>query len=104
MWQMKFNADKCKVIHFGHNNISLKYVMGGYAPTGIVLEEVKVEKDVGVMVSEDLKPSIQCSQAAKKANSILGRMAQSFSYRDRVVWLRLYKTYVRPHLEYAVQA
>ena len=103
-WQMKFNADKCKVIHFGRNNIRHKYVMGGYAPAGVVLEEVKVEKDVGVMVSEDLKPSIQCSQAAKKANSILGRMARSFSYRDSVVWLRLYKMYVRPHLEYAVQA
>ena len=103
-WQMKFNADKCKVIHFGRANDRHKYTMGGHAPAGVVLEEVKVEKDVGVMVSEDLKPSTQCSQAAKKANSILGRMSRSFSYRDKVVWLRLYKTYVRPHLEYAVQA
>ena len=31
-WQMRFNADKCKVIHFGRNNIRHKYVMGGYAP------------------------------------------------------------------------
>ena len=63
---MKFNADKCKVIHFGQNNISHKYVMGGYAPAGVVLEEVMVEKDVRVMVSEDLKPSIQCSRQLKR--------------------------------------
>ena len=103
-WQMEFNAGKCKVIHFGRNNVRHNYTMGGHAPAGIVLENVKYEKDVGVIISEDLKPSLQCSTAAKKENAILGRMARSFSYRDKVVWVRLYKTYVRPHLEYAVQS
>ena len=103
-WQMVFNADKCKVLHFGKKNSQFSYTMGGHAPAGVVLESVEQEKDVGVMISNDLKPSLQCSTAAKKANSVLGRMAKSFTYRDRVVWVRLYKTYVRPHLEYAVQA
>ena len=103
-WQMQFNSDKCKVIHFGRINPRNVYTMGGHAPAGVVLEGVKAEKDVGVMVSDDLKPSLQCSTAAKKANAILGRMARSFTYRDRNVWLRLYKTYIRPHLEYAAQA
>ena len=40
----------------------------------------------------------------KKANLVLGRMARSFTYRDKNVWVRLYKTYVRPHLEYCVQS
>ena len=31
-------------------------------------------------------------------------MARSFSYRSKEVWLRLYRIYVRPILEYAVQA
>ena len=35
---------------------------------------------------------------------VLGRMARAFSYRDRDIWIRLYKVYVRPILEYAVQA
>ena len=103
-WQMQFNGDKCKVIHFGKNNPRKVYTMGGHAPAGVVLEEVKVEKNVGVMISDDLKPSIQCNTAAKKANVILGEMARSFTYRDKTVWLRLYKTYIRPHIEYAVQA
>ena len=103
-WQMTFNADKCKVIHFGKNNPRQKYTMGGHAPAGVVLEQVSFEKDVGVLISEDLKPSLQCNAAAKKANTILGRMTRSFTYRDKVVWVRLYKIYVRPHLEYCVQA
>ena len=31
-------------------------------------------------------------------------MSRCFHYRDKGVWVRLYKTYVRPHLECAVQA
>ena len=44
--------------------------MGGYAPGGIVVEEVHEEKDLGVMVSDTLKPAVQCAKAAKKANSV----------------------------------
>ena len=103
-WQMLFNSGKCKVIHFGRNNPCFSYTMGGHAPAGKVLESVVEEKDVGVMVSNTLKPTAQCSKAAKKANQVLGQMARAFHYRDKVTWIKLYKTYVRCHLEYAVQS
>ena len=45
---------------------------------------------------------MSCGKAAKKANSVLGQMSRSFHYRDKFVWVRLYMTYVRPHLEFAV--
>ena len=98
-WQMDFNVMKCKVVHFGRNNQNHNYTMDGQS-----LEASKAEKDVGVIISNDLKPSLQCAAAAKKANMTLGRMARAVSYRDRNVWLRLYQVYVRPQLEYAVQA
>jgi len=28
-WQMLFNTNKCKVIHFGRNNLHIKYTMMG---------------------------------------------------------------------------
>ena len=31
-------------------------------------------------------------------------MARAFHYRDKFTWTHLYKTYVRCHLEYCVQA
>ena len=37
-WQMAFNRDKCKVMHFGKKNENYTYTMGGYAPGGTVLE------------------------------------------------------------------
>ena len=103
-WQMEFNASKCKVIHFGKKNPGYSYTMGGFAPAGVVLEAVEEEKDVGVMVSNTLKPSSQCAKAAKKANQVLGQMVRAFHYRDKHTWIKLYKTYVRCHLEYSIQA
>ena len=70
----------------------------------LTLETTVEEKDVGVMIRNDLKPSSQCAKAAKKANSVLGQMARAFHYRDKDTWPRLYKTYIRCHLEYCVQA
>ena len=101
---MEFNASKCKVIHFGKKNPGYSYTMGGFAPAGVVLGAVEDEKDVGVMVSNTLKPSLQCAKAAKKANQVLGQMVRTFHYRDRQTWIKLYKTFVRCHLEYSVQA
>ena len=79
-WQMLFNASKCKVVHFGRNNPGFNYTMGGYAPAGSVLEAVVEEKDVGVVIHNTLKPSVQCAKAAKKANQVLGQMARAFHF------------------------
>ena len=104
LWQMEFNLDKCKLLHIGRTNPKFNYTMGGYAPAGTIIKVVEEEKDIGVIIHKSLKPTMQCAKAAKKANQVLGQMARSFHYRDRSVWINLYKKYVRPHLEFAVQA
>ncbi len=37
-----------------------------------ILNSVNREKDLGVTVSNDLKPSHQCTEAIKKANKLVG--------------------------------
>ena len=103
-WQMEFNASKCSIIHFGRKNPGYSYTMGGFAPAGQVLDTLEEEKDVGVMIHNSLKPAAQCAKAAIKANQVLGQMARAFHYRDRYTWIKLYKTYVRCHLEFSIQA
>ena len=103
-WQMDFNAVKCKVLHVGRKNEGFNYTMGGYAPAGTILEAVDKEKDIGVIIHKSLKPTSQCTKAAATANSILGQMSKTVHYRDKKVWIGLYKTFVRPHLECSVQA
>ena len=68
------------------------------------LKVVDTEKDLGIHIHNSCKPSTQVSSATKKANGILGQIFRGFSYRDSKTFLGLYVQYVRPHLEYAVQA
>jgi len=47
---MLFNVEKCKMMNFRYNNRKADYLMDG-----VKLEHVTKEKDLGVIISEDLK-------------------------------------------------
>jgi Reverse transcriptase (RNA-dependent DNA polymerase) len=98
-WGMKFNISKCHVMHVGKNNTTHVYTMGGQR-----LAVTKSEKDVGVIISDNLKPNEQCKKAAATASAVLGQIHRAFHYRDRHTYVRLYAQYVRPHLEFAASA
>ena len=53
-------------------------------------------------MSKDLKWDKQCSQAVKKANRMLGVIKRNFTDRSKETIMPLYKSVVRPHLEYCV--
>ena len=55
-----------------------------------------------VIVSEDLKSEKQCSAAVQKANKMLGMIKRNFTDRSKETVMALYKSLVRPHLEYCV--
>ena len=65
---------------------------------------VEEDKDIGVIVQANLKPAAQCATAARTAQAVLGQISCAFHYRDRHVFMKLYKQYVRPHLEFSTQA
>ena len=98
-WAMDFNADKCKVMHFGNRNLGAKYVMNG-----IELGEISEEKDLGVKIANTMKPSNQCAAAAKSAHFALSQIQRSFHFRRKRDLVPLYKTFVRPKLEFSVAA
>ena len=95
---MPFNLDKCKVMHVGSRNPKRTYNMNGRP-----LQTVQEESDLGVTITNDLKPTKHCKLACKKANVMLGFIARNFDYKTPEVMLTLYNSLVRPHLEYAVQ-
>ena len=94
-WGMQFNISKCKLLHLGRNNLLFDYTMNGQQ-----LPVISQEKDLGVIIHHSLKSHIHCAESAKKANQILGQISRSFHYRDRHIFMGLYKQYVRCHLEY----
>ena len=98
-WQLRFNEKKCKRMHLGYNNSGASYHLND-----IPLDETKEEKDLGVIFTQDCKPSRQCAKAAVRAMNCLRVVKRTFRHFDSSCFKVLYKTYVRPHLEYSIQA
>jgi len=78
---MKFNKDKCRVLHLGRNNPMHQYRLG--------VDRLKSN-------------SVERDPAAKKGRGILGFIRKSVASRSREVLLPLYTALVRPHLEYCI--
>jgi hypothetical protein len=81
LWGMEFNVKKCKVMHLGYNNPGQNYTMNNQqlAPT-------EQERDIWACVSKSLKPSMQCTQAARTAQTVLSQIIRAFHYRDRHIF------------------
>jgi ribonuclease P/MRP protein subunit RPP40 len=97
-WGMSFNINKCQVLHMGNKNKNFTYKLQGVD----VVNAIDVG-DLGVLVTKEFKMGTQCAAASNKANRMLGYLKRSICSRSKEVILPLYKSLVRPHLEYAVQ-
>ena len=104
-WLMRLNLDKCKIMHFGKNNPKTDYTRRSYdSDERILIEKTESERDLGIQVTSNLKYNDQVSKAASKGNSTLGMLKRTFVTRNTNIWKKLYTTYIRPHLEFAISA
>ena len=58
------------------------------------------EKDLGIIFQENLKFDIQISECVGIANKVLGLIKRSVFHLDRDLLLKLYKSLVRPIIDY----
>ena len=98
MWQLNFNATKCKVIYFGQATHSYK----DYYLNEVLLDSVDCYKDLDNLFDTDLKFHQHASEAAMKANRVLACMRRGFIHLNESVLLQLYKSMVLPTLEYGI--
>ena len=105
IWQMELNFEKCKIIHFGKKNKNAQYTIFDHINnTRIPLESSTQERDLGIQINSNLKSSAQCNHAASKANRMLGLTKRTFHSRNPFLWKKLYTTYIRPQMEFAIPA
>ena len=64
------------------------------------MKECQEEKDLGVLVSNNLKVGPQCNQAFQKANRMLGLLKRMTDNKTPQIMLSPYKSLVRPLVEY----
>jgi hypothetical protein len=84
-WGMSFNIKKCMIMYFGAKN-----PLHQYSVNGEVLKETNEERDIGVRVSNNLKPTAQCNKAAQTAMAVLGQLRRAFHFHDRHSFVSLY--------------
>ena len=97
-WCMEFNSEKCTVMHIGKNNARQHYHLEENE-----LAIVETEKDLGVTFSESFSWSEHVEQSIGKANKTKAWILRNILSQDADVLLPLYKSMIRPHLEYCVQ-
>ena len=98
IWQLIFNTKKSFIMHLGRNNPNYIYYIGGDQ-----LQPVKEHKDLklGVLMDSNLKFHSHSSAVVSKANQVLGLIMKTFVNLNEHTLPLLYKSLVRPHLEYA---
>jgi ribonuclease P/MRP protein subunit RPP40 len=99
--QMRFHPDKCHILHLGPKKPMEHYTMISANGESHVLKSVEHEKDLGVTMDRPLKFSTHVDTIVKKANRTLGCISHTFKYLNKDSFLLLYKSLIRPILEYA---
>ena len=64
----------------------------------------KEERDLGVTITADLKSSNQYIKSAATARRVIGMVKRNFRHLDIDDFILIYETYIRPHLEFCIQA
>jgi hypothetical protein len=106
-WLMDPNTKKCGVMNIGKNNEvgSIRsYTLLNMDGVPEPIRHTREERDLGIIMTPDFKFGAQAAHAVSKANRVFGLLKRTFLSRDVELWTSLYRTYVRPHLEFAVSA
>lgn len=95
-WCMQLNAAKCSALYFGDQNLVFSYSLNNHS-----LVRLTSVRDLGVIVTDCGSVSEQCRTAAAAARRLTGLMLRTFKSRKPSVLLPVFKTIIRPLVEYA---
>ena len=94
-WCFNINYDKCKVIHFGHANKAFNYKQND-----ILIKSSNNEKILGVVIGSNFSFKEHLYAYVKKGYGISNLISTNLRNLQRNALVNLYKSYVRPKLEY----
>ena len=99
-WQLTFNTDKCLVLRLGRNPPPFLYTMKPPNSPPVTLNVTVSARDLGITIRNDLKTREQTTSVIAKANRVLYTIRRTMSHLTYESGPTLYKSLVRPILEY----
>jgi len=98
IWQLDIAIDKTFFLHFGGGNAVNNYLINGCE----ILRRSEV-RDLGLHFDENLNFTAHIARISSLASIRVRQILRVFKSSDIVSYVSLYKTYVRPLLEYATE-
>lgn len=96
-WLIPLNISKCHILHIGVNNPCLPYYLNG-----VKVDPVDSQNDLGIIINRNLSWSDHITTVVRKANAAAFVIYKTFSCPSPPLLIKLYKTYIRPLLEFSV--
>lgn len=96
-WLMELNTKKCKVMRISRT----KTVPPPYYLNSVQLESVASYKYLGIHITTNLTWNLHTEHVISNANRMLGYLRRNFYQAPSSLKLTLYKTLIRPKMEYA---
>ena len=97
-WLLKFHPDKCVSMIISRSS---EIRVASYEMENHQLNCSNCEKDIGVFIDSSLNFDKHINYAVNKANRVLAIARKTVECMDRDIFSQIFKTLVRPHLEYA---
>lgn len=104
IWLLRFHPDKCKILKVSKKptiEINLHLYSNDEQHSVVNLSSCEDEKDIGVFIDDKLNFEKHIKTKTGKANQIMGIIRRTFSFMNESIFKQLFKTLVRPHIEYA---
>lgn len=99
-WLLKFNATKCKSVSYGNARHENQYTLLDHNENRHNLTRDDSEKDLGIHFTRTLNFEDHINHTVNKVNKITGLIKRTFKYMDKNLFLTLYKSLIRSHLDY----
>ncbi len=104
-WELDLNPTKSEHLSIGNSSHFVTYTLPSSNPHNTqTIPSVSITKDLGIVLNTRLSAEDNVVSAANKVRRMLFYLKRSFAALTPSIFLPLCKTFIRPHLEYAIQA
>ena len=96
--ECKLTRTNVRLYIYGRGNLKFPYLVKDESNNLKILEDIKSERDLGVIFESNLKWTEQIGASVYKANRALGMLSRTFESREVDIWKQMYTSMVRPYL------